>query len=397
MKSSHTSILFIMVIGLLANACSWTTSSLPSPQQKKTEIIPVTESLALAITPQGDIMDSAWKPESLNWSRTCRNHAQKLDPCLVAWVDNEIKVKRPNPMGMEIGGNKLASYFWIRHEDGEIMHPEKMLTNMDLLDRRLWIEQQDMRMMVDNRIPHHALPLGELGGIVPGNGLPNPLIRIGLSYKLECVQKRGKMNFPLGELRESARTARIVGRFVAVNPSQETLRDMKRVTKDMAKDTSSPWQQMKLDWHKPSGSMNWISDELVMLSTKDWLTFRRPTSDYSKGEVDFKNKSQEMPFMGEWLLKNNVAPSHMQGIFPRMPEGKPGRVFFTIPTIRPRLDEMSGAIFVPLAVEVIVGITHPRFGGQMMPIGCIPFEQEGINGNLTMQLLRPMLEAAQES
>jgi len=393
MLSSQNQFILFLAIGILLNACTWKEASFPSPKQdKRAEPIPVLQGLALAITPEGDKMEADWQPKELPWSHSCREYAKNLDPCLVAWVDNEIKIQRPVPMGMQYQNTVLASYFLIRHEEGQVMHPEMMLTNLDLFDRRLWIETQDMRAIANNRVPKHALPLGEFGGIVPGDSLPNPMFRVGLSYNPECVQRRQAMNFELGKLRENSRVMRIVGRFVAVNPMQETLQTMKRVTTDMAKQDRSPWQQMKMSWHKPRGSMNWVSSEVVMLATEEWLTFRRPMDAYLNGRIDFKNHDGVPFHLGEWITQNNVAPAYMQGIFPSASNNKPGHIHFTIPTIQPRLDKMHGAIFVPIAVEIMVNVSHPEHGNTTAPIGCIPFEQKGVAGNLTRQLLQPLFE-----
>ncbi len=393
---AKTTSIIVLLIACLLFGCTITLCQKPPKSQIRVNDY-VSHDIAshhdLAITANGMKTENHWQPQSLIWSESCRAYSQKQNPCLRAWVDNEIKVKRSEPLTWSLQQGDLTSFFWIRRENGKIVNPKQSPIEPGLLDRRLWIEQIDMLSITHKRVPAHALPMGKTGGIVPGNGLPDPIFRVGVSYDATCL-KRNEMQFPLATLRKSGRVARIIGRFVAVNPNNQILRKLEETSKAMATENQSPWQTLDLGWHKPAGTSNWISDELVMLSTKDWITFRRPVSDYTDGEINFKNKNEEMRFLGEWLLAGNVAPAPMRGIFARTPDDKPGRVYFTLPTIRPRLNAMRGTIFVPLAVEIIVGMRHPRHGHRVIPLGCVPFEQKGMHGNLTRQLLAPMLKAS---
>ncbi|MFZ6014945.1 MAG: hypothetical protein ACOYUZ_01145 [Patescibacteria group bacterium] len=399
-----------VVVSLVsAVGCVWTEASYPSPPESKADPLPNTATFTMSIGPDGAKLVDKVLPDELDWAKSCSAQAHQLDPCLRAWTDDEVKFKREKPVTMKINDFRFTSYFHVKDEDGTIIDPERILSDasgkkfseaetfrrMELYDRRLWIEQCDLAALAESRVPGHAMPSSQYSsGINPRDQLPELMFRVGLSYDAECVKRQGEPNFNLGLMRERGFVGRITGRFVAWNPDEKYLQEIRQMTMAMAKEESL-WHHMELAWHKQSGSTMWWSDTVVMLSTYDtitntsMLTFRRPEGLYDPNQVDFKNHGHALMRLGEWLRRDNPAPFHLQTLFPSSDDAL---AKWTIPTVLPRVPRQQGAIFIPTSVEVIIATQNQDTKqADTVSLGCIPFETRGLHGAVKRQIARHML------
>jgi hypothetical protein len=397
-----TSCVLSLVCGV---GCVWNEATHPGKQTAKIESISTSTMFNMSINPTGIRQVDKIEPDELNWTKTCREVAKKIDPCLRAWTDDELKNKRHQPITAEVYDIRFTSYFEVRDEEESVIDPDSILGHafstkeiqrrLELYDRRIWIEQADLAALAQEQVPKHAWPADHFSsGIIPRGGRPSLMFRVGMSHDAECVRRKGVNRFNLAEIREHGHVGRITGRFVAWNPDESFLQKISYMTQAMVLDTA--WHQMELSWHKQNGSTMWWSDSIIMLSTYDKttgtasLTFRRSNDNYNPAQVDFKNRHQTPMRLGDWLLNDNVAPYHLQTVFPKSTNSQFAK--WTIPTIAPRIPSQTGAIFIPDSVEILAPV-HNRETDEVhtMSFGCIPFETKGLHGAIRQQIARQIL------